>query len=177
MVFDVAKLLIHFYRANVFRFFFQEWLEKWAWSAYKRRNHAAEWWHGPVFISFFDALRHESVGTEYLLDLLQSDGHLLMGVGSHEAEADKRVVRCNGRRNDGIDKDALVQQVTGDGKRLVVVTDEQGDDGRLGMSNLTTHVTESLKRLAGECPEVLLALRLGNKDVDGLHGSCCRCGP
>ena len=53
-------------------------------------------------------LGHQAVGTEYFLNLLQGEGHLLVGVGGHEAEADERIVGCYSRRDNGVDKDALV---------------------------------------------------------------------
>ncbi len=117
---------------------------------------------------------HEAVGTENLLDFFQSIAHLLVGVRCHEAETDERVVGRYSRRNDGIDEDALIQQVARDSEGLVVVTDEQGDDGRLGVADLASHVTETLQCLVSDFPEVLLTLGLGNHDVDGLHCSCCR---
>ena len=117
-------------------------------------------------------LWHEAIGAEDLMNLLKSDGYLLMGVRRHEAESDECVIGCNSRRNHWIHKDALIQQVARDGKRLVVVTDKQGNDRSLGVTNLTTHITEALQCLVGEFPQVLLALGLGNEDINSLH----RCG-
>ena len=97
-------------------------------------------------------------------------------MGSHEAEADECVVGSDSWRNDRIDKDALIQQVTSDGKRLVVVTDEQGNDGSFGVADLTTHITESLQCLMGDFPQVLLTLGLSDKDINSLHCSSRRCG-
>ena len=118
--------------------------------------------------------RYETVGTEYLLDLLEGDGDLLVGMGCHEAEADERVVGRHSRRNNRVDKDSLVQEVARDGESLVVVTDEKRDDGSLGVTDFTSHITESLQRLMGNLPQVLLTLRLGNEDINRLHCSCRR---
>ena len=119
---------------------------------------------------------HEAVGTENLLDFFQSIAHLLVGVRSHEAETDERVVGRYSRRNDGIDEDALIQQVAGDSEGLVVVSDEQGDDGRLGVADLASHVTETLQCLVSDFPEVLLTLGLTDENINSLHRRGSRCG-
>ena len=127
-----------------------------------------------LFVS--SASRHEAIGAEDLLNLFQCKCHLLVGVSGHEAEANERVVGCHSGRNDGIDKDALVQQVARDGERLVVITDEQRDDGSLGMADFTTHIAESLQCLMSDFPEVLLTLGLTDENINSLHRCGSRCG-
>ena len=72
-----------------------------------------------VYYFQFLFLRNQVIGAEDLLNLLEGDVHLLVGVSGHEAEADERVIGCYSGRNHGVDKDTLVQQVARDGKRLV----------------------------------------------------------
>lgn len=57
----------------------------------KTRNHARKGMV-PHYLILAIVSRDEAVVAEDLLDLLQRKGHLLVGVGSHEAETDKRVV-------------------------------------------------------------------------------------
>ena len=44
------------------------------------------------------------------------------------------------------------------------------------MTDFASHITEPLQGFVGNLPEVLLAFRLTNHDVNGLHGSSRRCG-
>ena len=75
------------------------------------------------------ASRNEVVGAENFLNLVEGFLHLLSGVSGHEAESDECVLRSHGRCHNGIDEDALVEEVAGDGECLEVVADEEGDDG------------------------------------------------
>ena len=106
------------------------------------------------------------MATEYLANLLKSYCYLFTCVSCHEAEADESVVRCNSWRDNGIDKDALVEQFSSDEEREVVVANEKWNDWSFGMSNFTSHFTEALKSKVGVLPQAFLTLWLGNHDVE-----------
>ncbi len=73
----------------------------------------------------------------------------------------------HGGGHDGIDEDTLVKQVSGDVERLVVVADEERDDGCGGISYLAAHRAEIVEGVMRDFPQVLLAFRLGEHDVEG----------
>lgn len=125
---------------------------------------------------FAQGLRDEVVSAEHFLYLFECGGHLLLGVGGHQREAYKRVMRCDGGGDNGVDEDALLQKVAGDGECLVVVAYKQGYDGRRCRADLASHVAESVEGVVGDFPQVFLTLRLGNHDVDGLEGGYRRGG-
>ena len=81
---------------------------------------------GVNYAGLFD----EAVFAEYFLDFFEGFGNLFLGVGGHEAEADKGVAGSHGGGDDGVDEDAFLKQFGGDGEGLHVVADEQGNDGR-----------------------------------------------
>ena len=91
-------------------------------------------------------------------------------MGGHEAEADEGVLGGDGGRDDGVDEDALLEQIVGDTEGLEIVADEQRDDRRGGVADFGTHVAEAFESVVGDVPEVLLAPGLLNHDVDGLEG-------
>ena len=109
------------------------------------------------------------------MDSLKCKCHLLLGVRCHKAKTDERVVGRHCRRDHRIDEDSLVEQVTRDGERLVVVSDVKRDDGGLGVTDFKSHLAESVQRIVGDVPQVLLSLRLGEHDVECSAHSGSRC--
>ena len=61
---------------------------------------------------------YDSVFAEYLAYLFESGCHLVAGVCGHKREAYEGVVGSDSRRNHGVDEDAFVKEVAGDGECL-----------------------------------------------------------
>ena len=53
--------------------------------------------HAPACSVVPHSLRYQPIGSEDLLDFFECKGHLILGVGGHEAKADERIVGRNGR--------------------------------------------------------------------------------
>ena len=70
-------------------------------------------------------------------------------------------------RHDRIDEDALLEQIVSDLESLVVVAYEERDDRGGSVTDLEPHGAEIIKRIAGDLPEMCLALRLGYHNVEG----------
>lgn len=112
----------------------------------------------------------EIVLAEDFLNFLKSSLDLSPCVGCHEAEADESVVGSDSGGNDGVDKDAFLEEVAGDFKSLEVVADVKGNDGSGGVADFTTHVAETFESEVGVFPKHLLKLGLAFHDVDCLEG-------
>ena len=117
---------------------------------------------------------------EALVDFVNREVDLLLGVGGHEGDADEGVLRLDGGSDDGSDEDARFEEEVGEEEGLVVVADEERYDGRFGVADLESEVAESLHSVVGVVPESLLALGFGAHDVErgedgsgvgGSHGS------
>ena len=82
---------------------------------------------------------------EGFVDLIHGDVNLLMGVGSHQSNADEGLVAGHSGSDDGSHEDAILQQVVGDGEGLGIVADEEGDDGGGGVADFKSQILEGLE--------------------------------
>ena len=78
----------------------------------------------PVYVLLDDV-----VTLKHLLDGFERAGNLLLGMRGHERIAYQGVVGSYGGRNHRVDEYALVEEVARNVERLVVVADEERDDG------------------------------------------------
>ena len=102
---------------------------------------------------------------EYLVDGLQGVIQLLLGVCSHQREANQGVFRSDCRRNYRIDEDTCLKQFLYNEEGQIVVANEQGDDRSGSMADLTAHLAEAIQCVVGQIPQVLDTLRLIHHNV------------
>ena len=89
-------------------------------------------------------------------------------MGGHKGEAYQNVLLRNSGCDDRGDEHALVVSEAHYLHSLHRVPYEQRDDGRLGVAGVEARVLEGLLGVAGDFPEILPALGLGNHYVQGL---------
>ena len=118
----------------------------------------------------------EVVAAEDFADFLKGFSDLLAGVSGHEAETDEGVLRRNGGRDDGVDKDAFFEEFTGDLECQHVVADVEGNDGRRCVADLKSELLEAVEGIVGEFPQVVLTIGLFLHDFESCKGGGCRCG-
>ena len=112
---------------------------------------------------------------ETFLDLLQCKIYLLIGVCCHKRETDKGILRRYSRRNNGINKDSLFEQVPRNLERLVIIADKQRNDRRCRVPYLTPYATETIKGVMGNVPQMLNTFGFTFDNVECCRNSSRRC--
>ena len=118
-------------------------------------------------------LLQDFIFSKHLLYLFESCLYLSLSMSSHQAEANKSVVRCNRWRNHWVNEDAFLEKIGGYHKCLCIIADIKRYDWCRCITYLTTHAAESIKSKFSNLPKVFLAFWLFYHDVEGL--ACCRC--
>ena len=87
-------------------------------------------------------------GLEDLDERFDSAVKLLVGMGSHEREADQRIARSDSRSHDGIDEDTFLEEHSRHAEGLLIITDKEGDDRRRGITDLEAQLAEAIQAVA-----------------------------
>ena len=93
----------------------------------------------------------------------------------HKRETDKGILRRYSRRNNGINKDSLFEQVPRNLERLVIIADKQRNDRRCRVPYLTPYATETIKGVMGNVPQMLNTFGFTFDNVECCRNSSRRC--
>ena len=114
----------------------------------------------------------ERKGLEYLelfeafIDLIHSVIDLLTRVSSHEGDTDECVFGGDGRSDNGSYEDASFEEHVSEKEGLVVIADEERNDGCFGVANFKSELSERVERIMSDVPQGLATFRFGTHNVE-----------
>lgn len=113
-------------------------------------------------------------GLEDLDERFDSAIKLLVGMGSHEREADQRIARSDSWSHNGIDEDTFLEEHSRHAEGLLIITDKEWDDRRRGVTDLEAQLAEAIQAVSRLLAERCYTLGLTKHDLQSLRGSSRR---
>lgn len=104
-----------------------------------------------------------------LLEHGQGAVELLLGVRRHIARTEEGHAVGHGGCDDGVRVDAVLEELLPEIEAGIVLADDDGDDGRLGLADVETEFAEGLHHVVGVVPKLFDMLGLVLHDVESGH--------